>query len=192
MGANFWPVFVTVAALSSAVVWKFSPEVGRKLSPSVRDAIRGTVRHAPAATPAHPMTDNPTADVQAPSPKVREKPAVQSTTPRGEADGAREAVVAGVTDTQRKQDGKKPKAPGAVTPSAQNPTGSPYLEPAAKALREYKRLLADFERKQKGMNIAAQRAAMKKLHETNARVEFLNQKHREWKQSHPAASGLAR
>lgn len=169
MSGNFWPIFVTVAALSTAVVWKYGPVVGQKLPPPLRDVVNRGGGHAPS-------------DQLAPT--------------RVQPDGATAPALANADAASRPagtpEDGKSPKTPSAVTPTAQNPTGSPYLEPAAKALREYKRLLADFERRQKGMDVAAQRAAMKKLHGLNSRVEFLNRKHREWKESHPAASGLGR
>ena len=79
------------------------------------------------------------------------------------------------------------REPAPVPKTAQTPTGSPYLEPAAQALREYRKLSADFEKRKKNMDMAEQRAAMKKLHAQNQRVEYFNRKHREWKDSHPAA-----
>ena len=79
------------------------------------------------------------------------------------------------------------REPAPVPKAAQTPTGSPYLEPAAQALREYRKLSADFEKRKKNMDMAEQRAAMKKLHAQNQRVEYFNRKHREWKDSHPAA-----
>lgn len=195
MGGNFWPIFVTVAALSSAVVWKYSPEIGRRLSPSAREAIRNAVgAQPPAAAETEDADVHPASNVTRPGDSAVESPANTVAAVAKKTVPAAPAAAAPTTPPPAKTSGgsASPKAPGPVTPTAQNPTGSPYLEPAAKALREYKRLLADFERKEKGMNIAAQRAAMKKLHEVNARVEFLNRKHREWKASHPAAPGLGR
>lgn len=173
MGKNFWPVYVSIAVISGAITWKFAPEAGQKLPSPVRDLILATVqeasgRKAPPAPPKAAAEAPAQADTAVRAPAARPAPAPQAP-----------AVAA------RKQ--KKPGTPAAsAAPSA---SGSPYLEPAAKALSEYKALSADFEKRRSGMDLAQQRATMKKLHALNERVEFYNTKHREWKKAHPAAAG---
>ncbi len=43
MGKYFWPVFISVAALSSGLTWHFGPMLGKKLPPSVRTRICNAV-----------------------------------------------------------------------------------------------------------------------------------------------------
>ena len=59
MGKSFAPVFLIVAAVSSALVWRFAPVVGTKLPPAVRSSIRQFVA---ACTGNKPKADNVTAD----------------------------------------------------------------------------------------------------------------------------------
>ena len=167
MSRNFWPVFVSVATISAALVWKFAPDVGQKLPYPFRDLLHDVVCGR-ARAPA-PDADGPSATAPASGMAEETSPAGAGQTP------ATHAV-------------RKEKAPAPVQKTAQNPTGSPYLEQAAQALREYRKLSAEFEKRQKSMDMAEQRAAMKKLHAQNQRVEYFTRKHREWKESHPAAA----
>ena len=162
MSGNFWPVFVTVSTISAAAVWKFAPDIGQKLPYPFRDFLHDVVCGR-AQVPA-PVGDGRSADDASTA-------AVGSTV--GEKAPAANAVRA-------------TREPAPVPKTAQNPTGSPYLEPAAQALREYRKLSADFEKRKKNMDIAEQRAAMKKLHAQNQRVEYFNRKHREWKEGFPS------
>ena len=173
MNGNFWTVFTAVAVVSSAFVWKFAPEAGQKLPVSIRDRICSAVhksRPGSSRTGIHPVNDD--TRVAAPAtPPAPPKPVVTAT-PQPPA------------QTKASAQAKVP----AQTRPAKAESGSPYLEPAAKALREYRNLSASLEKNRKTMALAEQRAAMKKLHELNERVEFLNRKHREWKASHSAGS----
>lgn len=157
MSGNFWPVFVTVSTISAAAVWKFAPDIGQKLPYPFRDFLHDVVCG---------RAQVPAGDVES---TVGEK---------APADAVQAPAANAVRATRE---------PAPVPKTAQNPTGSPYLEPAAQALREYRKLSADFEKRKKNMDMAEQRAAMKKLHAQNQRVEYFNRKHREWKDSHPAA-----
>ena len=157
MSGNFWPVFVTVSTISAAAVWKFAPDIGQKLPYPFRDFLHDVVCGR-AQVPADDVGS--TVGEKAPADAVQ-------------------APAANAVRTTRE--------PAPVPKTAQNPTGSPYLEPAAQALREYRKLSTDFEKRKKNMDMAEQRAAMKKLHAQNQRVEYFNRKHREWKDSHPAA-----
>ena len=49
MGRYFWPVYVAVAALSCAAVWRFAPVLGARLPPEIRVNICRTVDSAVAA-----------------------------------------------------------------------------------------------------------------------------------------------
>ena len=172
MGRNFWPVFVAVSTLSAAIVWRFAPDVGQKLPYAFRDFLHDTV-YGRTPTSAKTSADaSPTAGNVAEAAPAAEAASVP-------APGQQPAVEA-------PRAAKSAKEPSAVAKTAENPTGSPYLEAAAKALREYRQLSADFEKRQKQLDLAQQRATMKKLHVLNQRVEFLNRKHREWKNAHPA------
>ena len=177
---TFWPVFVIVAALSVATVWRFSPELGRHLPDSVRASICSLFgRTATVSAPAAETT--PAADAVAAEPAQPEPAQPEPDARTGvQTAAAPQPKPAPVADARRPLPRKPPQPSPAV---------SPYLEPAAKALREFRQLNADFERRRGDMSMAEQRAVMKKLHTLNQRVEFLNRKHREWKQSHPQAAG---
>ena len=191
MSRNFGPVFVAIAAISSALVWRFAPEAGPKLPASVRDAILSAVRSAcppSGAVQAGPApAAGPEAGVVVPG------GAVANALPKADAEApkasAPEPAPAARTSAPK---AASPREPAAVARTAQNPTGSPFLEPAAKALREFRAQSEAFEKRQKKMSLADQRAGMKKLAALRDRVEFFNRKHREWKQAHPAASGSGR
>lgn len=170
MSGNFWPVFVTVSTISAAAVWKFAPDIGQKLPYPFRDFLHDVVCGR-AQVPAPVGDGRSAADAST--------AAVGSTVGEKAPADAVQAPAANAVRTTRE--------PAQVPKTAQNPTGSPYLEPAAQALREYRKLSADFEKRKKNMDMAEQRAAMKKLHAQNQRVEYFNRKHREWKDSHPAA-----
>ena len=179
---TFWPVFVIVAALSVATVWRFSPELGQHLPDSVRASIcslfgRTATVSAPAAE-ATPADDDATAAEPA-QPEPDARTGVQAAAAAAEKAPRTKPKTEPVADA-RKQLPRQQQ---------QSPSVSPYLEPAAKALREFRQLNADFERRRGDMPLAEQRAVMKKLHALNQRVESLNRKHREWKQSHPQAAG---
>ena len=170
MSRNFWPVFVAVSTVSAAFVWRFAPDVGQKLPYPFRDLLHDVIcGHAQASA------------------SVADGPFVAA--PVAVADKAGEdSPPSGADQASAAHDARAAKGPAPVPKTAQNPTGSPYLEPAAQALREYRKLSAEFEKRQKNMGMAEQRAAMKKLHAQNQRVEYFNRKHREWKESHPAAA----
>lgn len=59
MSKSFAPVFLIVAAVSSALVWRFAPVVGTKLPPNVRSSIRQFVA---ACTGNGPQAADVTAD----------------------------------------------------------------------------------------------------------------------------------
>ena len=172
MNGNFWTVFTAVAVVSSAFVWKFAPEAGQKLPASVRNRIYDSVRmFRPGASRAEVRSG----DIVAPA-----TPPVETAAPVPAVVAAPKPAAAAVPAKSKSPVPGKPAKAGSE---------SPYLGPAAKALREYRTLSASLEKNRKRMGLAEQRAAMKKLHELNERVEFLNRKHREWKASHPAGSG---
>lgn len=171
----FWPVFVTVAALSSATVWRFAPELGRHLPDSVRTSICALFGRT--ATVSAPAAETSSADDAAPQDQTEPD---ARTTARDASAAVPQPKATSVADARKPALPREPQSSAAV---------SPYLEPAAKALREFRQLNADFERRQNGMSLAEQRAVMKKLHALNQRVESLNRKHREWKQAHPQAAG---
>jgi len=178
MGRNFWPVFVAVSTLSAAIVWRFSPDVGQKLPYAFRDFLHDTFYGRTPASARPSAGKSPAAAVVA--------EAVPAPAAAPEAAAASVPVQGGRPATEAPRSAKSAKEPAPVAKTAENPTGSPYLEAAAKALREYRQLSADFEKRQKQLDLAQQRATMKKLHALNQRVEFLNRKHREWKNAHPA------
>ena len=169
MSRNFWPFFVSVATVSAALGWRVAPDVGQKLPYPFRDLLHDVVCGRAQA---------PTAAVDGPS--AAAAPAVA-------ADKAGKDSPAGADQASAVDSARAAKGPAPVPKTAQNPTGSPYLESAAQALREYRRMSEEFEKRQKSMGMAEQRAEMKKLHAQNQRVEYFNRKHREWKASHPAA-----
>lgn len=187
MSRNFGPVFTTISAISLALVWKFAPEIGLKLPKPLRDAIFSSVQSVCGGDRSAQAAGTPSA---------ASAPAVAADRPTAVPDresAARQPAAPAAAVPVREAAAKAPvKAADATARSVQNPTGSPYLEPAAKALGEYKKLSAVLEKKRKGMGMAEQRQLMKKLNALHERVEFYNRKHREWKQAHPAKPGTAR
>lgn len=153
----FWPIFIIVLAVLTAGIWKLAPIVFSWIPQSAIESIRDSARR------------NLWRTTDAPSPAGTE----DFSTP-ADAFPLNAEIPASRTTTT--------KSPMPVAKTAQNPTGSPYLEAAAKALREYRRLSVGL----KDMGLPEQRAAMRKLHMLNERVEFLNRKHREWKEQHSA------
>lgn len=59
MGKTFWPVFVIVAALSTALTWTFAPTLGACLPDSARKGIIDAVRTCSGRTPS-PAVPAPT------------------------------------------------------------------------------------------------------------------------------------
>ena len=196
VAGNFGPVFVIVAAISSALVWRYAPEVGPKLPAPARDAILSAVRAvcpSPGAVQAasDPATAEPEAAAAVPGGGTANASSnAKPEAPKASAPAAAPAPSAATRTSVAKA--ASSKTPAAVARTAQNPTGSPFLEPAAKALREFRAQSEAFEKRQQKMSLADQRAGMKKLAALRDRVEFFNRKHREWKQAHPAASGSGR
>ena len=43
MGKHFWPIYIAVASVSSALVWRFAPALGACLPPDVQRSIRNAV-----------------------------------------------------------------------------------------------------------------------------------------------------
>ena len=153
--SNFWPIFIIVLAALTAGVWKLAPIVYSWIPRSAIESIRDSANRNLRRTTDAPSSAG-TEGFSTPSdafPLDAEIPASRTT-----------------------------KSPMPVAKTAQNPTGSPYLEAAAKALREYRRLSVGL----KNMDLPEQRAAMRKLHMLNERVEFLNRRHRAWKEQHTA------
>lgn len=151
----FWPIFIIVLAGFTAGVWKLAPIISSWIPQSAIESIRDSARRNLWRT-----TDVPSSA------------GTEESSPPSEAFPLDAEISASWTT----------KTPMPVAKTAQNPTGSPYLEAAAKALREYRRLSVGL----KDMDLPQQRTAMRKLHMLNERVEFLNRKHKEWKEQHAA------
>jgi len=157
MKGLFWPLLLIAAALGTAAIWRYT-SVFSGSDDALSEAAPAPVAIAPVRAPV--ATEKPVAPVREP---VAEKKAPASSKAKGDAKSVR-----------------------AVPRTKDNPTGSPWLEPAAKLLREYRRESAELERNKDRMDMAAQRAKMKKLHFMRERLEKLNARHRAWKAEHPA------
>ena len=44
MGKSFWPIYIAVASISCALVWRFAPVLGERLPADVRDRIIQAVK----------------------------------------------------------------------------------------------------------------------------------------------------
>ena len=86
MGKHFWPLFVAVAAISCALVWRYAPALGARLPPEIRANICRTVDSAVAAFSSQDTSAESVAEAKA----VAEAEAVAETGTMTEA----EAVAA--------------------------------------------------------------------------------------------------
>ena len=64
MGKFFWPIYIAVASVSCALVWRFAPALGERLPPEVRGRICAAVDSATAWFSRSDATDEGNAGVE--------------------------------------------------------------------------------------------------------------------------------
>ena len=121
MGKHFWPLFVAVAAISCALVWRYAPALGARLPPEIRANICRTVDSAVAAFSSRDTSAEAVAEAKAVAEAVAVAEAeavVQQPDPPARSEGAlaREGHVKRAPSVRKALDPNRPPAERGVRP----------------------------------------------------------------------------
>ena len=121
MGKHFWPLFVAVAAISCALVWRYAPALGARLPPEIRANICRTVDSAVAAFSSRDTSAEAVAEAKAVAEAVAVAEAeavLQQPDPPARSEGAlaREGHVKRAPSVRKALDPNRPPAERGVRP----------------------------------------------------------------------------